>query len=138
MQLFYQLLFVTTLFFHDADPSSIRVTIQGIANTSGYIQIGLYNQEELFLKKTFRAKKVSVDQFSIEEYFEAIPEGNYAISIFHDENGNGKLDSNLFRIPKEPYGFSNNPSTTFGPPDFDGASFVHKAKKTTWIKIQLK
>ena len=34
--------------------------------------------------------------------------GDYAVAIYHDENGNGQLDKRLFGIPKEPYGFSNN------------------------------
>lgn len=50
-------------------------------------------------------------------------EGTYAIKIFHDVNGNGKLDTNFLGIPTEPYGFSNNAMGAFGPPSFEEASF---------------
>ena len=43
--------------------------------------------------------------------------GNYAISVVHDENGNGRLDKALL-IPREGFGFSRNPKITFGAPKF--------------------
>jgi len=47
-----------------------------------------------------------------------------------------KLDTNFLGIPKEPYGFSNNPSTLFGPPSFKKASFVlHLETKIVTIKL---
>ena len=49
--------------------------------------------------------------------------GKYAISIIHDENNNDKLDTNFIGIPKEGFGFSNNPRIMFGPPSFEKASF---------------
>ena len=49
--------------------------------------------------------------------------GRYAISAYHDVNANGDLDSGLFGIPKEDYGFSNNARASLGPPDFDEAAF---------------
>ena len=39
---------------------------------------------------------------------ENVKPGNYAIAVFHDLNGNGKLDRNLIGLPSEPYGFSND------------------------------
>lgn len=51
-----------------------------------------------------------------------LPPGQYAVNAFHDENDNGELDTNLFGIPTEGYGFTNDPKTTFGPPDFEDAA----------------
>ena len=51
-----------------------------------------------------------------------LPAGRYAVQAFHDENGNGDLDANVLGIPKEGYGFANDPATTFGPPDFEEAA----------------
>ena len=50
------------------------------------------------------------------------PRGQYAANAFHDENDNGELDTNLIGIPTEGYGFTNDPRTTFGPPDFEDAA----------------
>lgn len=41
----------------------------------------------------------------------------------HDENGNGKLDSNWLGIPSEPVGASNDARGQFGPPSFEDAAF---------------
>lgn len=57
-----------------------------------------------------------------ELHFEGVPAGRYALSIIHDENGNGKLDT-FAKIPREGYGFSGNPAMRFGPPEFEEARF---------------
>lgn len=51
-----------------------------------------------------------------------LPPGRYAVNAYHDENGNGELDTNFVGIPSEGYGFANDPSTSFGPADFDAAA----------------
>ncbi len=55
--------------------------------------------------------------------FDGLPHGNYAIAVIHDENGNSKLDT-LAGIPREGFGFSQNPAITFGPPRFAAAKFA--------------
>jgi uncharacterized protein (DUF2141 family) len=52
--------------------------------------------------------------------FKDLPSGTYALALIHDENGNGKLDT-TFGIPREGFGFSNNPAIHFGPPSFKSA-----------------
>lgn len=51
----------------------------------------------------------------------ALPPGDYAIAIIHDENGNGKLDT-FMGLPREGVGFSRNAPIRFGPPAFRSAS----------------
>lgn len=61
--------------------------------------------------------------------FEDIPSGSYALVVLHDENMNGKLDTNWLGIPKEGYGFSNNAKpAAFHAPSFSDASFVYDGK----------
>ena len=67
--------------------------------------------------------------------FEDIPEGTYAVSIFHDENDNGKMDTNFLGIPSEDYGCSNDASGFLGPPKWEDAKF--QLKENTSIKITL-
>ena len=52
--------------------------------------------------------------------FKGVPAGNYAVLLTHDENDNGKLDTNLVGMPVEGYGFSNNPQV-MRKPTFDEA-----------------
>jgi uncharacterized protein (DUF2141 family) len=55
--------------------------------------------------------------------FSGHPPGTYAISAFHDENGNGKLDTGLFGIPSEGWGTSRNAAGSMGPPSWADARF---------------
>jgi uncharacterized protein (DUF2141 family) len=68
--------------------------------------------------------------------FSNLVAGNYAVSTFHDENNNQKIDKNLVGMPKEKYGFSRNASKPFGPPEFSEAAFSISAN--TIISINLK
>ena len=52
-----------------------------------------------------------------------VPLGQYAVAVFHDENGNGDLDANMLGVPTEGYGFSRDAASTFGPPEFGAAAF---------------
>ena len=52
-----------------------------------------------------------------------LPDGTYAVGVFHDVDGNQALSKNFLGIPEEPFGFSNNVRGRFGPPSFMEASF---------------
>lgn len=55
--------------------------------------------------------------------FGPLPPGRYAVSLFHDENANGKLDT-MMMIPREGFGFSRDAPVHFGPPRFEAAAFT--------------
>lgn len=55
--------------------------------------------------------------------FTGVAPGDYALSVMHDENGNGKLDTTM-RIPREGFGFSRNPVVRFRPPVFRNVRFA--------------
>ena len=63
-------------------------------------------------------------------HFSDLAQGNYAVALIHDENANGKLDTALM-IPREGFGFSNNPAIGFGPPKFAAARFAVGSGETT-------
>jgi uncharacterized protein (DUF2141 family) len=64
------------------------------------------------------------------------PPGAYALSVIHDENGNGRLDTRL-GIPREGFAFSNNPRIWFGPPSFASARFQLSPGGTA-LNVQMK
>ncbi|MCP4022677.1 MAG: DUF2141 domain-containing protein, partial [Desulfobacteraceae bacterium] len=66
-----------------------------------------------------------------------LPYGEYAVQVFHDENSNTKLDKRIFGIPIERYGFSNNASGKFGPPEYEEVSFTVDSFQTK-MEISLK
>ncbi len=65
-----------------------------------------------------------------------LPYGWYAVSVVHDHNNNGKLDKNFLGLPKEPYGFSNNPSA-LGKPSFQAVKFkMDSSQKVIEVNVQ--
>ena len=64
-----------------------------------------------------------IDDHTCRYTFKNIPKGVYAISLFHDENDNGTMDTNFVGIPKEAYGCSNNAKGFMGPPKWQDAKF---------------
>jgi uncharacterized protein (DUF2141 family) len=70
--------------------------------------------------------------------FEEVPAGPFAISVFHDEDDDGELDSVALGIPSEAYGFSGDARNIFGPPSFEKAQIELAAGETKQIVIQVK
>lgn len=115
------------------------VTIDGLANTKGVLYIGWYNNATDFLKveKAVYYQKAPVSNITSQSFlFKNIAAGNYAISLFLDEDGNGQLSTNIFGIPNERYAFSNNVKPAFRPATFSEAQFTVKSDKQ--IRISLK
>lgn len=67
--------------------------------------------------------------------FAGLEPGRYAVNGFHDDNGNGDLDTNLLGIPIEGYGFGNGAAGSFGPPDFTAASIAVNGKTSVELPI---
>ena len=114
---------------------SIVVNIKNISSTKGNIQVALYNTEKNFLKKNYKSLKGFIHHNTSQVIFKNIPKGIYAISLYHDENANQKIDLGLFGIPKEPYGCSNGAKGFMGPPKFDDAQFVLNQNKQLVIYL---
>jgi uncharacterized protein (DUF2141 family) len=104
----------------------IRVEITGLRSDKGQVFCALYASADGFPKKSEKAvarvnSAISVKQAVCE--FSGIAPDTYAVSVFHDENSNGKLDTNFMGIPREGVGASNNAKGHLGPPRFDAAAF---------------
>jgi uncharacterized protein (DUF2141 family) len=70
-----------------------------------------------------RSVSNALEYCPLDRWFFHVAPGTYAVSVFHDENSNGKLDTNLMGIPREGVGASNGARGHFGPPKFDDAAF---------------
>ena len=104
---------------HAAD---VKVSIKGVQPHAGFLRIGLFDNAEAFPEgKPFRGLEVKGDSDTITTKFPDLPPGRYALAVFQDKNGNNKLDSYLFGIPKELYGFSIVNKS--GQAQFDAAAF---------------
>ncbi|QEE30099.1 DUF2141 domain-containing protein [Terriglobus albidus] len=112
----------------DGVTSKLTVQVAGARNSKGQIAIALFHDGAGFpadKSKAFRTLQVKIDPqtLSAQVMLNDLPPGVYAVSVFHDENLNGQLDKNVFGIPKEGYGASNNPKRSMGPPKFAEAKF---------------
>ena len=106
--------------------AELVLTVQNIDSAQGSIMVAVYDSADQWLKKPVVAVHQPVsglDGGKITFVLKDLPEGELAISLFHDVNGNGKLDSNSMGIPLEPYGFSNDATAMFSAPKFEPASF---------------
>lgn len=82
-------------------------------------------------------RKVDISGSSVKVRFEDLAKGSYAIKVFLDQNGNGKLDLSPKGFPQEPFGFSNNVFGRPGPALFNKAAFVVDEEGTV-VRIRLK
>ena len=105
----------------------------------GKIKIGIYDSKGFpSFSKEVAGIDIEVKEASAMYAFKNIPAGKYAIAVFQDSNVDGKLTKNMFGVPKEPYGFSNNKYGKFGPPDFEDVSFDVKGDTSISLTIDLK
>lgn len=105
---------------------SIRVVVTDMESTGGMVGVALFTSDKGFPDKPEKAMRSTVRRAGSDQcefIFEGVPCGTYAVSVLHDENGNGKMDKTFIGIPKEGFGVSNNPRIKYGPPSFDDARF---------------
>lgn len=116
---------------------TIEVNFTGIKSNKGKLLVALYNTETSFLKKPFKTAIVPIENLKSIVTFKNIPVGEYAISAFHDENDNKKMDTYFFKVPKEPIGISNNVKGFYGTPKYKDAKFtlIKNENKTLTITI---
>lgn len=121
--------------FISAQNVKIAVSVSGLKSNSGTVKVGLYNSEGTFLKTVYKSLSSEIKNDKAVVTFENLPVGEYAISTYHDENNNGKLDKNMMGIPTEDYAASNNAKGFMGPPAYKDAKFV--INKDSKIEITL-
>ena len=95
----------------DAAAATLTLKITDIRNGEGHLMVLVEASADGWNGKQKEAAKERIDAQSGEVVyrFEDLAPGSYALQVMHDENDNGKLDSNFLGIPSEGYGFSQNP-----------------------------
>ena len=113
----------------------LTVEVLGARSDKGTVDGALYADAASWLK-TPRAGERQPAAARVLLIYRDLPAGRYALSLFHDENGNGKLDSNMIGMPVEAYGFSNNPNV-MRKPTWDEARFeLGEADATVRIELR--
>jgi uncharacterized protein (DUF2141 family) len=94
-------------------------------NDAGVVRCGLF-KEGGWLKDAFRPSIVKITGKTARCIFKEVPAGVYGISAFHDEDNDGKLNTNLVGYPMEEYCASNNARNMFSAPSWSDAKFTFK------------
>ena len=122
-----------------ADMTSLRIKVVGLKSDRGRVAYALFDSATSYERRGAPVKEgfaVIRDRQS-EWVLDDLAPGEYALMLFHDRNGNRRLDTNAIRVPTEPYGFSNNVRGAFGPPAYEHAKFLVPSNGTV-IEVKLR
>jgi uncharacterized protein (DUF2141 family) len=119
--------------------STIDVNVGTFRNTKGWFGCRLYGSPPGFPKEpTPTQQRLAITGSTVRCTFTNVTAGAYAVSVMHDENGNGKLDSNFLGIPTEGYGVSNNHTHALSAPTWDESKFEVTAGQDVRLGIALR
>lgn len=122
------LLLFSSLVF--AEDRTVFVDVVGARNNEGQVGCALFDSAKAFPNedlKAFRLANSPINSGRAHCEFPGIPDGIYALAVMHDQNHNNRLDTGLFGIPQEGFGFSNGAQAGFfSPARFEEAQFAVK------------
>lgn len=116
-----------------AEPATLTVTFKGIKAPTGAILFTVVSSEAAYDGKAPAAAQdmAPVTGDNVSRTFSGLAPGRYAIKAFHDVDGDGKMGTNPFGMPTEPFAFSNNAVGNMGPAKWEAAAFEVKAGDNT-------
>jgi uncharacterized protein (DUF2141 family) len=103
--------------------ADLDIRVGNVKEAVGDLMLGIYSNAEDYRKTAVRTIKAPATGSPVAIRIPGLVAGDYAIAIYHDRNGNQKLDSNMLGIPKEPYGFSGSGRNLAGPATWEQAKF---------------
>ncbi len=99
---------------------TLTLRVEGVRSSEGQLRaelLGRAQGEPTHRRITFAVQEAEQGANLIR--FPNLPAGDYAVQLYHDENGNGQVDMNVVGVPREGYGFSNVPVVQGGIPPFE-------------------
>lgn len=119
---------------------AFEVLVTGLRNNAGMVRCSVFRSEEGFPSDHTKAVlRISVAPQELQAVveFKDLPDGEYAIAVLHDEDGDSKMRTNFIGLPQEGWAVSNNaPARTFGPPTFAAALKSWKRGERASITIR--
>jgi uncharacterized protein (DUF2141 family) len=107
-----------------AASGSLVVRVTGIPSDNASVRMAVFDSAQVWLDEPSAVYRTVLDGNEREWRIERVPQGEYAVAVFHDENRDGKLNRGIFGIPQEKYGFSNDARGVFGPANWREARFT--------------
>ncbi len=110
---------------------ALTVQLSGL-EPRGAVMIQIFTSEAAYDSgDAAGVQQIVVDGDTEEARFEGLAPGQYAVRLFHDVNNDGRMNTNPFGIPTEPFAFSNNARGSFGPASWSQAVFALNAGENT-------
>ena len=109
-----------------ATSGTLVVAIQGFRNAAGHARVAVFNRAAGFPDDeaaAYRTVVTGISDGQAKARFDDLPLADYAVSMYHDENDDAKLNKGLFGVPREGYGVSNNVIHAMRAPTFEEARF---------------
>jgi uncharacterized protein (DUF2141 family) len=115
----------------------LSISITNIKGKDGDIVIGLYNNKESFPldNKQYKLFSFPASQFCGVYVIKNLPEGEFAVALFHDRNSDKICNTNFIGIPKEGYAFSRNFRPKLSAPKFEDCKFELRGDSAITIKL---
>ncbi len=122
-----------------ARAATLAIRFEGIETPKGQIMLSVFDNAAAHDQNgaPVRVAAVPVEGTTALATFEGLAPGDYAVKAFHDLDGDGKMGSNPFGMPLEPFAFSNDAKAQGGPPRWEAARFPVAAGANA-IRISIK
>lgn len=118
----------------------VNIVISNLKNTDGNVGIFIFNKDDGFPMEGEEAQKVifvKPSSTNFEYTIKGLDKGIYALTVFHDENSDKKIETNFIGMPKEGVAVSNGAKGRFGPPKFEDAKMnFDSGEKTLTLKLK--
>lgn len=116
-----------------AADATLTVAFKDIKTPKGAILAVLFDKEAAYKGQgaPVRSMMIPVTGDKAQTELKGLPPGRYAITAFHDVDGDGKMKTNPFGVPLEPFAFSNGAQAQMGPPPWEAAAFDVAAGAST-------
>jgi len=120
---------------------TLRIHVDGLRNSTGVVGAAIFESADGWPENMNKAlhhwpTPIAADAHEASAVMEDLPAGDYGVVAIHDENKNRKLDRNFLGIPKEGFGFANNPHVGLSAPPYQ-AAIVHVTCPVTEITIHM-
>lgn len=116
---------------------TLTVLVSGAKPGSGQALFSLFDSKKSFLKTPLISREALISATGGAEFIITdLSPGVYAVTVIHDEDSSGELNTGFLGIPTEKVGMSNNPTARFGPPGFRKASFELDQSMTLEIFLE--
>lgn len=114
----------TALLAPVASATDLTLSVEGIKKAQGTITLGLFDEATYNGAGAVNGANLKVEGDAVSVTFENLEPGEYAVRLYHDVNDDGKMNTNPFGMPTEPYAFSNDAKGRFGPAKWEAAKFT--------------